>query len=120
MKIDENNIAFLCVLLFFGIGTFQWVTEDSNKKKSPLFGVALAWAGQAGTSPAATRWTLRRPLHNSELPLTDRKRDYSAFSDFGNILLGDRFFRPLRSVHSQTGGAEFPGAMPVRSLTPLC
>ena len=32
MQINENKIAFICFLLFFRIGTFQWVTDDSNKK----------------------------------------------------------------------------------------
>jgi len=32
MQINESKIAFICFLLFFRIGTFQWVTDDSNKK----------------------------------------------------------------------------------------
>jgi hypothetical protein len=31
-KADENKNACICFLLFFGIGTFQWVTLDSNRK----------------------------------------------------------------------------------------
>jgi hypothetical protein len=31
-KAHENEIAFVCFLLFFGNGTFQWVAADSNKK----------------------------------------------------------------------------------------
>jgi hypothetical protein len=33
MKANENKIAFICFHEFFRIGTFQWVTTDSNKKK---------------------------------------------------------------------------------------
>jgi hypothetical protein len=32
MQINESKIAFICFYLFFGIGTFQWVTADKNKK----------------------------------------------------------------------------------------
>src|SRR5271156_4888330 len=34
--ITPNKIAFFCLRLFFGIGTFQWVTADSNKIFLPL------------------------------------------------------------------------------------
>jgi hypothetical protein len=33
MKENERKIAFICFYLFFGIGTFQWVTANKNKKK---------------------------------------------------------------------------------------
>jgi len=33
MKADENEIVFICFLLFFGIGTFQRLAADSSKKK---------------------------------------------------------------------------------------
>jgi hypothetical protein len=32
MKTNERKIAFICFHLLFRIGTFQWVTADSNKK----------------------------------------------------------------------------------------
>jgi hypothetical protein len=32
MQVNESKIAFICFHLLFGIGTFQWVTADSNKK----------------------------------------------------------------------------------------
>jgi hypothetical protein len=32
MQAKESKNAFVCFHLFFGIGTFQWVTADSNKK----------------------------------------------------------------------------------------
>jgi hypothetical protein len=35
MKTNESKIAFICFHLFFGNGTFQRVTADSNKKKNP-------------------------------------------------------------------------------------
>jgi hypothetical protein len=70
MKVNENNIAFGCFLLFFGIETFQWVTEDSNKK-SPLFGVALAvMAGLVPaihTAPPARSFFACAPLSTAKL-----------------------------------------------------
>jgi hypothetical protein len=35
-KINASKIAFFYYRLFFGIGSFQWVTADSNNKISPL------------------------------------------------------------------------------------
>jgi hypothetical protein len=35
MKANERKIAFICFHLLFRIGTFQWVTADSNKKILP-------------------------------------------------------------------------------------
>jgi hypothetical protein len=35
MQINESKKAFICFLLFFQIGTFQWAMADSNKK-NPL------------------------------------------------------------------------------------
>src|ERR1700735_2691614 len=32
MQIKNSKTAFICYQLFFRIGTFQWVTSDSNKK----------------------------------------------------------------------------------------
>src|ERR1700722_18958112 len=34
MKANESKMIFICFHLFFGIGTFQWVTADSNRKNS--------------------------------------------------------------------------------------
>jgi hypothetical protein len=34
MQVNESKIAFICFHLLFGIGTFQWVTADSNKKSN--------------------------------------------------------------------------------------
>jgi hypothetical protein len=36
MQINERKKAFICFYLLFRIGTFQWVTADSNKKIRPL------------------------------------------------------------------------------------
>jgi hypothetical protein len=37
MQINESKIAFICFYLFFGIGTFQCVTADKNKKSFAAF-----------------------------------------------------------------------------------
>jgi hypothetical protein len=37
MKGNENKIAFIFFHFLFRIGTFQWVTADSNKKIFPFF-----------------------------------------------------------------------------------
>src|SRR3984885_15838802 len=37
MKGNKRKKAFISFYLFFGIGTFQWVTADSNKKLLVLF-----------------------------------------------------------------------------------
>jgi hypothetical protein len=36
MKGNERKIAFISFYFLFGIGTFQWVTGDSNKKIKKL------------------------------------------------------------------------------------
>jgi hypothetical protein len=37
MQINESKIAFICFHLFFGIGPFQWVAADKNKKSFAAF-----------------------------------------------------------------------------------
>jgi hypothetical protein len=37
MKTNKRKTAFISFYFFFGIGTFQKVTLDSNKKNSSLF-----------------------------------------------------------------------------------
>jgi hypothetical protein len=49
-QINANKIAFFCLRLFFGIGTFQWVTADSNKKISSFSG-SMRDASRARTPP---------------------------------------------------------------------
>jgi hypothetical protein len=46
MKINVSKIAFFYLRLFFRIGTFQWVTGDSNKKIRPVLGSAFDVSSQ--------------------------------------------------------------------------
>jgi hypothetical protein len=34
MQMNESKIAFIPFILFFGIGAFQWVTAEKNKKSA--------------------------------------------------------------------------------------
>src|ERR1700722_4353582 len=61
VKADESKIAFICFHLFFRIGTFQCVTDDSNRKN---FSLRLSPSTCAKRIPAQSSriWTPTRSL----------------------------------------------------------
>jgi hypothetical protein len=72
-KADENENAAFCFLLFFRIGTFQWVAADSN----PFFLPPLIALPQ----PLRTRPALAHVFQ------------YSAISDFVKIIRLESVFQ---------------------------
>jgi hypothetical protein len=47
MKEKCLSFPFICFHKFFGIGTYQWFTGDSNRKNLPLFPLAFQVVGEA-------------------------------------------------------------------------
>jgi hypothetical protein len=83
MKGNERKIAFISFYFLFGIGTFQWVTGDSNKKIAFPFPVQPTNCRRPSCSPFA------KSGHRNTVP---------EISEFGNKMPIDPFFRSRRAL----------------------
>src|ERR1700733_10911849 len=103
MIINVRKIFCVYLCLFFRIGTFQWVTPDSNKKFSRVLGSAPNASGAAlsllfrlPSGPRAGR-SVRRQVEMYNISLW--------FSQYG---VANNFGQPPRSV-DQGGRSPPPG-----------
>jgi hypothetical protein len=70
MKANERKIAFISFQKLFRIGTFQWVTADSNKKiPSAISGCARRFEVRFGDVAFSSLEACQRPGSIRRLPM---------------------------------------------------
>jgi hypothetical protein len=105
MKTNESKIAFFSFHLLFRIGTFQWVTADSNKK-NPFPCHTVAQISQiAFLSPALAAG--RRVIHIRSAEIRLARIQFFRKKMSKNFMGGPRFLREagLCAAQSDADGA---------------